>query len=370
MTDAFDKVKSDAYADLKAGKARNREQKALFSERVARLNAIPAWEAMEAYGSTEPKPRAAATLWHYRDIRAALMEACDLITAKDAERRTLLLRNPGLPNTFFGATPFLIASFQVVTPGEPMSPHRHSQTALRLSVEGEGGFTSVGGEKIYVERGDVVIQPPDIWHYHGNEGSKPGIWFDGLDVGIVTDETAFFDGYADDVLPEIKRPGDSHALYGSNLLPMDFKSTAQDFRLYHYPFDRTLATLDAMQRDRAIDPYHGVKLRFSNPLTGGSCMATMTAFMQRLPNAFEGSPYRSTESTIFFVLEGAGETVVGDTSLRWEPGDAFVVPSWQWHRHRVSSGEAILYSYSDREAQERLSLWREQRGNNQRMAGG
>jgi gentisate 1,2-dioxygenase len=359
----FTNIKVDAYSDLKAGKERNKELKSIYSERVARINAIPAWEAMQAYGSTEPKPRAAAALWRYQDVRAALIEACDLISAKDAERRTLLLRNPGLPKDYYGATPFLIASFQLVTPGEPMSPHRHSQTALRISVEGDDGFTSVEGEKVYVKRGDVVIQPPNMWHYHGNDGKKPGIWFDGLDVGIVTAETAFFDGYGDNELPVSKKTGDSRAIYGSNMLPANFRPTSQEFRVYHYPFERTLEALAALERDQGIDPYHGVKLRFANPLTGGSCMATMSAFMQSLPKGFHSLPYRSTESTIVFVVEGSGETSIGDVTHQWGQGDVFVVPSWQWCRHKTMTSNAILYSYSDHEAQERLCLWREQRGN-------
>jgi gentisate 1,2-dioxygenase len=37
------------------------------------------------------------------------------------------------------------------------------------------------------------------------------------------------------------------------------------------------------------------------------------------------------------------------------------VPSWHWHRHRTSR-EAVLFSFSDRPVQEKLSLWREERG--------
>ncbi len=358
-----DKVKADAYRDLNAAKSRDKESKKAFSERMAGMNMIPAWEAMQAYGKTEPTPRALPMLWRYKDVRKALMDACDLITAKDAERRTLLLRNPGLPSEYVGATPFAIASFQCVVPGEPMSPHRHAQTALRLSIEGDRGYTSVEGEKIYVERGDVIIQPPHLWHRHGNDGDKPGIWFDGLDVGVVTLETAFFDGYEDDDLPQTTASGDARAIYGANYQPVNYKPKSHDFRIYHYPFDRTLEAIAALRRDQGVDPHHGVKIRLTNPLTGGSCMATLSAFMQSLPKGFQGQPYRSTESVIVCALQGSGETRIGDITHQWQQGDVFVIPSWQWHRHQVTAADAILFSYSEQEMQLKLGLWREQHGN-------
>ena len=45
-----------------------------------------------------PEPRSACrpASWRLADIRAAMMEAGDLITAKKAERRVLVLENPGL----------------------------------------------------------------------------------------------------------------------------------------------------------------------------------------------------------------------------------------------------------------------------------
>ena len=90
-------------------------------------------------------------------------------------------------------------------------------------------------------------------------------------------------------------------------------------------------------------------------------MPTIGAFMQLLPAGFGAAPYRSTDGTVFVVVEGNGETVVGDMTFRWKPRDIFVVPSWHWHRHRADS-EAVLFSFSDRPVQDTLALWREERG--------
>jgi gentisate 1,2-dioxygenase len=90
-------------------------------------------------------------------------------------------------------------------------------------------------------------------------------------------------------------------------------------------------------------------------------MPTIGAFMQLLPSGFETAPYRSTDATVFSVVEGEGQSVIGDTVLDWKPRDIFVVPSWHAHSHHASK-EAVLFSFSDRPVQEALGLWREGRG--------
>ena len=50
---------------------------------------------------------------------------------------------------------------------------------------------------------------------------------------------------------------------------------------------------------------------------------------------------------------------VGDTVLEWTRNDVFVVPSWQSYSHETD-GEAVLFSISDRPAQEALGIFREE----------
>jgi gentisate 1,2-dioxygenase len=45
--------------------------------------------------------------------------------------------------------------------------------------------------------------------------------------------------------------------------------------------------------------------------------------------------------------------------LHWGPRDVFVTPSWAPVRH-FADDDAILFSLSDRPAQEALGLWREE----------
>ena len=66
--------------------------------------------------------------------------------------------------------------------------------------------------------------------------------------------------------------------------------------------------------------------------------------------------------TIFSPVEGTGRTYVGDQVLEWKKRDVFVIPSWLEHRHEADE-DAVLFSFSDRPVQQKLGLWREQRGN-------
>ncbi|MDP1838708.1 MAG: gentisate 1,2-dioxygenase, partial [Reyranella sp.] len=104
----------------------------------------------------------------------------------------------------------------------------------------------------------------------------------------------------------------------------------------------------------------GYKLRYVNPASGGAPIATMGTYMQLLPKGFETAPYRSTDGTVFSVVEGTGETKVGDKVMRWKKRDHFVVPSWAKVEHRADT-DAVLFSFSDRPVQEKLDLWREDR---------
>jgi gentisate 1,2-dioxygenase len=91
-------------------------------------------------------------------------------------------------------------------------------------------------------------------------------------------------------------------------------------------------------------------------------MPTIGAFIQLLPKGFHTRPYRATDGTVFVAVEGRGESRIGAAVLRWEPHDIFVAPSWLPVSHRAED-DAVLFSYSDRPAQQKLGLWREQRGN-------
>ena len=89
-------------------------------------------------------------------------------------------------------------------------------------------------------------------------------------------------------------------------------------------------------------------------------LATSLSFagLSLLPKGFKGEPYRSTDGTIFACAEGTGTTIVDGKPIEWGVNDVFVIPPWNRYTHQTSS-EAVLFSISDRPAQESLGMWRE-----------
>ena len=147
------------------------------------------------------------------------------------------------------------------------------------------------------------------------------------------------------------------------MMPEEIASSSPASPLLNYRWDRARETLDALLRNGPIDACHGVKLRYTNPRTGGAVMPTINASLQLLPKGFRSTSYRSTDGTVFCVGEGRGHSVVGGTRIDWGHHDLFVVPSWMPVEHEASE-DAVLFSFSDRAAQEKLGIWRQQRGNN------
>ena len=337
-------------------------ERAKFYERIAPANLAPLWENLHRMVTAEPAPSCLPAIWHYRDVRPHLMASGKLITAQEATRRVLMLMNPGLGGEA-SITGSLFAGLQLIMPGEIAPAHRHTQSALRFIIEGHGAYTAVDGERTAMEPGDFVITPSWTWHDHGNETDQPMVWLDGLDIQIVKLLGASFaEGYPDDTQPVSRPEGDSFARFGHNLLPVDWRPEVKTSPVFNYPYARTREALDALSRNGPLDPYHGHKLRYVNPASGEFAMPTIATFVQLLPAGFASQPYRSTDGTVFVVVEGSGQTRIGNTTFAWEPHDIFVVPSWMKHTHRAES-EAVLFSFSDRVVQEKLGLWREARGN-------
>ena len=86
----------------------------------------------------------------------------------------------------------------------------------------------------------------------------------------------------------------------------------------------------------------------------------MGAHLALFPKGFKGENYRATDGTIFVCVEGQGATKVGDKTLQWGPRDVFVVPPWKSYSHEATK-ESVLFSISDRPAQEALGIWREEK---------
>lgn len=334
-----------------------------YYERIRALHLTPLWEELHALVPREPASPCVPALWRYADIKPYLMESADLISAEDAVRRVLVLENPGLPGRS-SITQSLYAGLQLIMPGEVAPSHRHVQSALRFIVDGRGAHTTVDGERTTMHPGDFIITPSWAWHDHGNEGlhgeSGPVVWLDGLDIPLVR----FFDaGFAENDNAKsqtVARPeGHSFARFGHNMVPVRHTHRSRTSPLYCYPYARSREALAALQKAEAADAWQGWKLRYVNPLTGGSPMPTMQTCLQLLPAGFRGQGHRATDGAVYSVVEGRGTAEIGGRRFAFGPQDTFVVPSWAMLRLEADE-EAVLFSFSDRPVQEAIGIHREQ----------
>jgi gentisate 1,2-dioxygenase len=325
----------------------------------------PLWEVLHALVPPQPKTPCVPALWKYDDVRPFLMRAGAAITAEEAIRRVLILENPALRGQSC-ITQSLYAGLQLILPGEVAPSHRHTQSALRFIVEGSGAFTAVDGERSTMQPGDFIITPKWAFHDHGHDGQGPMMWLDGLDIPTIR----FFDaGFAENgdskAQAQIKPEGASFAAYGHNMAPLRRDSPyGNTSPIFSYPYTRTREALSDLERFEQMDAWDGFKLRYTNPLTGGSPMPTMQTYMQRLPAGFAGQPYRQTDGAVFSVVEGAGVAVIeshhGSFAYAFKARDHFVVPSWHTLRLQSEAG-CVLFSYSDRPIQQALGIHREER---------
>lgn len=334
-------------------------ERAAFYRRIGEDNLTPLWEVLGTLVPQRPTTPCVPALWSYEKIRPLLFEAGRLITAREAERRVLVLENPALRGAS-SITRTLYAGLQLILPGEIAPSHRHTQSALRFVVEGSGAYTAVDGERTTMHPGDFIITPSWTFHDHGNPGDEPVVWLDGLDIPLV----AFLDaGFAErhpEAAPKPTRPeGDALARYGANLFPLEYVPKSRTTPIFCYPYRRSREALRELARSGELDACHGVKMQYVNPATGGYPMPTIAAFLQLLPKGFRGRAARSTDGTVYSVVEGHGRSRVGEQLLVWGPKDVFVVPSWQPVTHEADE-EAVLFSFSDRPVQKALGLWREE----------
>jgi gentisate 1,2-dioxygenase len=335
------------------------ERRKEFYQRLGELNTAPLWESLARIIPPEPAPFCVPVRWRYDSVRPLLMEAAGMLTTQEAERRVLVLENPGARGRS-QITGSLYAGLQLIMPGEVARTHRHVTSALRFVIEGQGAYTSVNGERTTMHPGDFIITPSWTWHDHGNPGDQPVVWMDGLDLPIVNlFDTSFAVRYETEVQPVTRREGDSLARYGMSMLPVDYKPASLTSPIFNYPYARSRETLDWLYKNSQGDAAHGFRLQYANPATGGAPLPTIGAMLQLLPAGFRGAAYRATDATVFCCVEGRGQTRAGESILDWGPRDIFAVPSWYPVTHKADA-ESVLFSFSDRPAQKALGLFREE----------
>lgn len=330
-----------------------------FYARIDTGHVAPLWEVLHELVTPKPKTPCVPVVWKWDTVLPWIMESGKLITTQEAERRVLVLENPGLRGRS-RATHSLYAGLQLVLPGEIARAHRHSQSALRFIMSGDGAYTAVDGERVTMHVGDFIITPSWSWHDHGNPSKEPIIWMDVLDMPIVELlDAQFMEKFPQQSQMTTHTEGASFARYGNTMMPLNYRPRSHTSPLFWYPYERSREALATLARSEDAHPCHGHKLQYVNPATGGAAMPTIGTFVQMLPRGFKGTDYRSTDSTIYSCVEGKGRARIGEQSIEFGPKDTFVAPSWMKHRFEVDA-ETVLFSASDRPVQQALDLWREE----------
>lgn len=330
-----------------------------YREAMSRAGVGPLWPQMRnALPHNAPKPVTLPHLWPFAEVRPLLLRAGELTPVEKAERRVLFLKDPGRGENTMQATSTIYVGLQLLLPGETAPAHKHTPSAARIIVEGEGAYTVVDGEKLPMQEGDVILTPSGCWHDHGHSGTKPVIWLDALDLPLFVYLEGSYAVEAPLQSPR-NRPDPSQVEYVSaGLAPPRRRHnvTGPAFPMMRYPWERTEKALRGLAQHTGGEP---VELDYVNPETGQSPLNVLgfTALMLR-PGETVRPPLRST-SAVFHVIRGTGHSVIDGKRLDWKAKDSFSAPVFAKVEHVADAGEAFLIRIHDQPLQERLGYYEE-----------
>jgi gentisate 1,2-dioxygenase len=272
-------------------------------------NLVPLWPSLRAVlPPHKPQPRTRATAWHYAAIKPLLLRAGDLTPIEKAERRVLVLANPGHGLDKMQASAAIYLGMQLLLPGEWAPSHRHTPNAVRMVVEGDGAWTTVDGEKCPMARGDLILTPTGLWHEHGHDGDQPVVWLDVLDLPLVHYMEA---SYHVNGSRQAVTPGQGHRAYSrGGVVPTPvFGRAGKRYPMLRYPWADTRAALQALADDQpALD---AVQLSYVNPETGDDAQNILGFYTLMLrPGQTLALPARSP-ALVAHVIEGGCAVTVG-----------------------------------------------------------
>jgi gentisate 1,2-dioxygenase len=325
---------------------------------------VPLWHLREDLMPMAPKPQAVAHIWHWSDLYSLAQRAGDLVpVGRGGERRAIAISNPGLGGAPY-ATPTLWAAIQYLGGGELAPAHRHSQNAFRFVLEGQGVWTVVDGDPVFMSQGDLLLTAGWQFHSHHNPNDIPMAWLDGLDIPLVDYIGAGFFEFGEEELADFSTPKRARAerLWGNpGLLPV---STINDELPYSpmaaYRWKHTDSAL-AAQLELETDGYPGVvsaghaAVRFSNPATGGDALPTIRTEMHRLREGASTERITEAGSSVWQVFAGGGTITLENNAHVITRGDLIAVPSW-CTTEITADDELTLFRMSDAPLFERLHL--------------
>ena len=182
------------------------------------------------------------------------------------------------------------------------------------------------------------------------QGTAPIIWLDALDVPLhhYMGTGAFQPGPVAD-MPETVADA---AFAVANVVPdMDY-ATRRYSPVFRYPYATAAAAVAAAPPARDGSR----RVRYINPLNGGTGMALIDCFLVQLDPGMTTLPFRTKANSVCCVIEGQGESQIGNNTMRWTKRDIFTLPQGNRIVHNSAGGAARLFRSSDRDIFARLGL--------------
>ena len=336
-----------------AKKAINNRDTALdeMYESIAKKSMFPFWATSDEVNNDEVRQlmatkKAQPYLWTYKeDIEPLLRMSAELITMDDSERRSLVLVNPGLsPKRATVST--MYTAYRLNDPNEIMPPHKHSPSAIRFGLTGNGNFTGVAGENITFGPGDMVLTPNDCWHNHGTMGDEEAINLSVLDLPLVETLSSIHfdhnyketkDGKQLNYKEQSARfPEDySRAVYGGGgMLPRwvdHYRGGGLSSPMYVYRWDAVMEIFDRFCNEEG-DPFEALMVEYTDPTRGEPVFKTITFFAQMLRPGEKTLPLRQTASLLVAPFQGSGYSIVDGKKFDWNEFDT----SYDFELHESS----------------------------------
>ena len=322
-----------------------------YSDTLEKLSLAPLWAALHVLLPHERTTQVVPHHWRWADLRAPLLEAARLVGIEQAERRVLVLVNPGLAGAY-AATATLYAGLQIILPGrERAEPSPH---AGRAPARGRGPRRVHDGGRREVRDGAGRS------HHHAADAlarSRPrGDGARGLARRPRHPARARASTRAGPRAcgPRRRPPRAPTRRRTSSRRPGSCRAA----RATRTPAIRRCAGRGAPSRRRSRR-WRRRRRRRRPSSSATSTRARASGRSGRWDPRRSGcgpasgrAPSGGRASGVFHVVEGRGESLIGETLVTWEEGDCFVAPPWHWieHRNHAAAAPACLFHLTDEPA--------------------
>ena len=325
------------------------------------LNLVPLWPSLRAVlPPGQPRPNTQAIHWAYESLRPLLMRAGELTPIEKAERRVLVLANPGHGLDNMKASAAMYLGMQLLLPGEWAPSHRHTPNAVRMIVEGEGAYTTVDGEKCPMRRGDLILTPTGLWHEHGHDGTDPVVWLDVLDLPLVYYLEASYHVNGSRQAVTGSQGERAYARGGMVPTPM-FGRSGRAYPMLRYPWTEARAALESLAADQP--GLEAVQITYVNPETGGDAENILGFYALMLrPGQTLRLPVRSP-AMVLHLIEGGVDVQVEDRGFTLAEADTCCAPGFSrvTLRNRAAGAPSFLFMADESPLHRKLGVY-ESRG--------